>query len=498
MNRDAPTIDGSLMIVTTSDDARRHAEQVIASLTPQQQQDILQVLLEDGAQAWLDDALHIPDPVVGNVPARTRGFRVRLDLIGSKPPVWRRLELPGDLTLDRVHVAIQAAMGWLDSHLHRFRTGSDPRAPYFVTPFDVEEGEDGVLEGTVRLDQLLTGPGDRLWYDYDFGDGWHHVLQVEAVLDEPPAEVRCTTGRMACPPEDCGGMWGYAELAAWVRGGCDSTSVPSPFDTADDARDWLPLEWHPDRFDVAETSAAIAAAMLAPVPVPDELAALRTRLEHRGDPTLTHLLERAATHPVVEVDDSTAAQLLEPYLELLDVIGDGVHLTAAGYLPPAVVEPLADRTGVTGWWIGSANREDLTRPLARLRASARALGLIGVRKGRLTPTALARRSRHQPVALWQHIVSRLPIGRTDFDRQAGWAALAVVASGTPADEWNNEIRALLLGLGWRVADRPSFATIAVDSPTLEVLEFLAGRARSGRVTGLHPAVAATARAAIDL
>ncbi|WP_239010629.1 MULTISPECIES: plasmid pRiA4b ORF-3 family protein [Rhodococcus] len=70
-------------------------------------------------------------------------------------------------------------------------------------------------------DQLLTGTGDRLWYEYDFGDGWDHVLAVEAVLDEPPTEVRCTAGRMACPPEDCGGMWGYAELAAWVRGGCD-------------------------------------------------------------------------------------------------------------------------------------------------------------------------------------------------------------------------------------------------------------------------------------
>jgi len=92
--------------------------------------------------------------------------------------------------------------------------------------------------------------------------------------------------------------------------------------------------------------------------------------------------------------------------------------TAAGYLPLAVVEHLAARTGIAGWWIGSANREDLTRPVARLRSSARALGLIGVRKGRVTPTALARRSRHEPVALWQHIVSRLPVGRTDFDREA--------------------------------------------------------------------------------
>ena len=484
--------------VADKTDVQHLVKQLMAGATPEEGKALLDALMNGQVTSIFEKLKRDERPALLPVPERVRGFRVRLDLHGAKPPIWRRLELPGDLTLPQVHVAIQAAMGWYDSHLHRFRMSNDHRSAYFATEFDLDEGDEGMPEADVRLDQLLAEKGDELWYEYDFGDGWDHKLVVEAVLDDPPATVRCTAGRMACPPEDCGGMWGYAELAAWVRGGCDSTSVPSPFDTADDARDWLPLEWHPDRFDVAETSAAIAAAMLAPVPVPDELAALRTRLEHRGDPTLTHLLERAATHPVVEVDESAAARLLEPYLELLDVIGDGVHLTAAGYLPPAVVEPLADRTGVTGWWIGSANREDLTRPLARLRASARALGLIGVRKGRLTPTALARRSRHQPVALWQHIVSRLPIGRTDFDRQAGWAALAVVASGTPADEWNNEIRALLLGLGWRVADRPSFATIAVDSPTLEVLEFLAGRARSGRVTGLHPAVAATARAAIDL
>ncbi|MFF0283685.1 plasmid pRiA4b ORF-3 family protein [Rhodococcus aetherivorans] len=100
--------------------------------------------------------------------------------------MWRRLELPGDLALDRVHVVIQAAMGWFDSHLHRFRTGNDPRSPHFVTVFDVDEGEDGVLESTGRLDQLLAGTGDRLWYEYAFGDGWDYVLAVEAVLAEPP------------------------------------------------------------------------------------------------------------------------------------------------------------------------------------------------------------------------------------------------------------------------------------------------------------------------
>ena len=70
---------------------------------------------------------------------------MRLDLHGTKPPVWRRLELPGDLTLPRLHDVIQAAMGWQNSHLHRFRTGHDHRSPYFVTTFDLEEGDGGSI-----------------------------------------------------------------------------------------------------------------------------------------------------------------------------------------------------------------------------------------------------------------------------------------------------------------------------------------------------------------
>lgn len=188
---------------------------------------------------------------------------------------------------------------------------------------------------------------------------------------------------------------------------------------------------------------------------------------------------------------------IEPYAAFLDLIGDeGVRLTSAGYLPPVLVEQLAERTGIPGWWIGKTNREDLTWPIAQLRDSARALGLVSVRKGRLAPTALARRYRDQPLALWRHTMSRLPVGRTEFDRQAGWLALAVVAGGSPAEEWASEIRNLLLGLGWRVEGSPVLGVAAVVSPTLDVLELLSGKTHRGRLTGTDPAVAATARAAI--
>ena len=118
----------------------------------------------------------------------------------AKPPIWRRLVLPGDLVLDELHDVLQVAMGWQDGHLHKFGVGADRRTrAYFVTRFDLSEGDDGLVEDGVRLDQVVSGKGDRLFYDYDFGDGWEHVLVVEDVLDDPPSAPVCLAGKMACP-----------------------------------------------------------------------------------------------------------------------------------------------------------------------------------------------------------------------------------------------------------------------------------------------------------
>ncbi|WP_135358048.1 plasmid pRiA4b ORF-3 family protein, partial [Mycolicibacterium sp. NCC-Tsukiji] len=165
-----------------------------------------------------------------------------------------------DLVLDELHDVLQVAMGWQDGHLHKFGVGADRRTrAYFVTRFDLSEGDDGLVEDGVRLDQVVSGKGDRLFYDYDFGDGWEHVLVVEDVLDDPPSAPACLAGKMACPPEDCGGLGGYEELAAWVRGGYDPRATPMGLG-AQEMRDWLPRGWHPDRFSVTETNDALAAS----------------------------------------------------------------------------------------------------------------------------------------------------------------------------------------------------------------------------------------------
>lgn len=480
-----------------STDIQHLVKRLMAGASPEEHKALVEALMSGQVASTFETLKRAEAPTLLPVPTEVGGFRVRLDLHGAKPPIWRRLELPGDLALPRVHDVIQAAMGWSDTHLHRFRTGHDHRAPYFVTQFDRDEGDDGTLEDDVRLDQVLAEQGDTLWYEYDFGDGWDHTMVVEKVLEEAPTTVRCTDGRMACPPEDCGGIGGFEELATWVRSGYDDAQLPETFDDAAHAHDWLPLEWHPDVFDVEEANAALAIAVAEPVAVTEELAELSEQLEHRGVRLLREVLSRPDSQGATEVTDAEAARLTETYRVFLDIIGDGVALTTAGYLPPAVVEQVAERTGISQWWIGKANREDLTFPVADLRMSARALGLVGVRKGRLSPTAAAQRCGQDPQALRHHIIGRLPLGSKDAERHAGWMALAVAGSGAPAQEWHGEISDLLFALGWRNGHDRASAPPA-NSPTLAVLEQLAGhsRVRWRERKGVDLGVAITARAAI--
>jgi hypothetical protein len=134
--------------------------------------------------------------------------QIKVKLLGvSKPPVWRRLQLRGDARLDRLHELLVAAFGWQDYHMHCFSSGPDE--------FGVPDPELGFTdERHVTLGELIGGVGDRLRYAYDFGDDWQHEIVVEALLDPDPETHYpvLVAAKGACPPEDCGGPWGYADL----------------------------------------------------------------------------------------------------------------------------------------------------------------------------------------------------------------------------------------------------------------------------------------------
>jgi hypothetical protein len=141
-------------------------------------------------------------------------YQLKVTLTGSKPPIWRRILVPSDITLGRLHDVLQIAMGWTDSHLHQFEHEG---RPYGVPEpgWDFEPVSD---EQRARLDRLLRGEKDWLRYEYDFGDGWVHRVTLEKTLsfDDRLTLPRCIKGKGACPPEDIGGIWGYyAALQAY-------------------------------------------------------------------------------------------------------------------------------------------------------------------------------------------------------------------------------------------------------------------------------------------
>lgn len=173
-------------------------------------------------------------------------YVLRVDLVHVKPAVWRRLEVAADITLAGLHRAIQMAFDWTDSHLHGFEIGGrryGPRMPEFR---DMET--DDLDERKFRLRDVASA-GSRFTYTYDFGDDWHHLIKVEKALAPTPGAhyPRCTAGRNAAPPEDCGGPWGYAEM----RQALADPRHPE----RDDLLDWLDEDFDPTEFDREELNA---------------------------------------------------------------------------------------------------------------------------------------------------------------------------------------------------------------------------------------------------
>lgn len=187
--------------------------------------------------------LPVPAPRDGGSGA---AYQIKVQLRGAtKPPVWRRLQVPADIGLDRLHEVIQAAMGWENYHMHVFSHGSGD----YGLP-DRELGHRD--ERKVVLSQLLTHAGDKIGYTYDFGDGWDHDIVLEKVLppDTEVADPVCTAGKGACPPEDCGGVWGYEELK-------DTLADPNAEDHQS-MLEWLGLnsgdDFDPKAFSIAEVN----------------------------------------------------------------------------------------------------------------------------------------------------------------------------------------------------------------------------------------------------
>jgi hypothetical protein len=178
---------------------------------------------------------------------------VKVTLLESADPeIWLWLHVPADIRLDRFHQVLGAAMGWQDSHLHVFGRGSDRYG--FPNP-ELEIRDDR----QVTLGALLAQPGDRLPYEYDFGDCWEHEIVLEAVAPSDGQSSRCTDGAGRCPPEDVGGLRGYKDLRRVL-------AAPDA-DGHAEMLDWLGIErasdFDPAAFSAEDASKAIAGFLIA-------------------------------------------------------------------------------------------------------------------------------------------------------------------------------------------------------------------------------------------
>jgi hypothetical protein len=157
------------------------------------------------------------------------------------------------MLLSDLHKVIQTTMGWTNSHLHQFIHNN--LFYTFRTPDDWMWDDNRQVDykkKKVTISKLLAEEKDWMRYEYDFGDSWQHKVVLEKILPIDPQQYYpvCVSGKRSCPPEDCGGVWGYADLCAKMK------EPGSP--GYDDLMDWLGDEFDPECFNIGEINEALA------------------------------------------------------------------------------------------------------------------------------------------------------------------------------------------------------------------------------------------------
>ncbi len=411
-------------------------------------------------------------------------FRIRVDLKHAKPPIWRRLDVRSDLTLDVLHRVLQAAFSWTDTHLWRFSLGGDPfdqGSQIFLCPWDVEErewdDEGGVPAASVRLDETIQAPGDVLSYVYDYGDEWGLTLRLEDVLDatsDTPSAV-ALDGRRAAPPEDCGSLR-----------------------TAEDLSEVLE---DPSRFDIEAVNDALRDPFMLLVEsgFDTRLAELIYRLAHSpAGEELTSAAYALIGERAVPDEEALRASL-KPFTWFLDRVGsNGIALTAAGYLKPADVEATAKFLPTMTGWIGKANRESETWPVLRFREALQSLGLLRKVHGNLRLTRAGKNAQEAWEELWNHLADRLVPTKEGFETDATLLLLLCAATSTDGELPLDSIAVALSHLGWQtgggqpIQDHALYRLVATD-----VLRNMSGpEPELGQRWRISPAAAELARAAL--
>lgn len=179
-------------------------------------------------------------------------YQLKMTLRGSKPPIWRRVVVPGHITLGGLHRVIQTAMGWMDEHLHAFQIDSVEYSGPGPAGY-MDDSQDFEDEADYRICDVLRKEKMKFRYLYDFGDSWDHTILVEKTLPPltAPKGIVCTGGRMRCPSENSGGIWGYHSVVKIL-------ADPKHPDYAETI-EWIGEPFDPEEFDREEVNAALKA-----------------------------------------------------------------------------------------------------------------------------------------------------------------------------------------------------------------------------------------------
>jgi hypothetical protein len=170
-------------------------------------------------------------------------YQIKVTLKGSKPPIWRRMQVTSTTTLVQLHRILQCVMGWEGYHLYQFFIGGIAYGdPVMLGELDAEDAR------TMTLGTIVRSEHFKFIYEYDFGDSWEHELLIEKMLplEEGKRYPICLTGKRACPPEDCGGIWGYAGFLEAIH----DPQHPEH----EEMLEWVSGEFDPDAFDLDEVN----------------------------------------------------------------------------------------------------------------------------------------------------------------------------------------------------------------------------------------------------
>jgi len=178
-------------------------------------------------------------------------YQIKLTLLGTDPPIWRRLLVPADQTLEQLHHVLQVAMGWQDCHMHEFRIGQQRFGKQDPMERDFG-GSRTASERTARLFSVLGRAGRKAVYTYDFGDSWDHRITIEKRLPAEPGRAYpvCLAGERHGPPEDCGGIPGFYNLLQAI-------SDPE-HEQHEELLDWLGGDFDPEAFSVEKVNRRLA------------------------------------------------------------------------------------------------------------------------------------------------------------------------------------------------------------------------------------------------